>query len=211
MLKVNEIYYSVQGESTHVGRPCIFIRLTECHLRCTYCDTEYAFYEGDDRSFDQILDQVAAFPCRLVEITGGEPLLQDGVYRLMTVLLEKGYEVLLETSGSLPISRVPREVRKIVDFKTPSSGMMKHNDYSLVQDLAPWDEIKFVVSGRADFDWMLERISALNLTRWTVLVSPVFGEQDAAELAGWVSGCGLPIRFQLQLHKILWPHADRGV
>lgn len=211
MLKVNEIYYSIQGESTHVGRPCIFIRLTECHLRCTYCDTEYAFYEGDDRSLDQILDQIAAFPCRLVEITGGEPLLQDGVYRLMTVLLEKGYEVLLETSGSLPINRVPREVRKIVDFKTPSSGMMKHNDYLLVQDLAPWDEIKFVVSGRPDFDWMLERVSALNLTRWTVLVSPVFGEQDPAELAGWVAESGIPVRFQLQLHKILWPHSDRGV
>jgi len=169
-LKINEIYYSVQGESTHAGRPCIFIRLTECHLRCTYCDTEYAFYDGTDQAMEAILAQIRAFPCKLVELTGGEPLLQPGSVILMQRLLDEGYEVLLETSGSLPIREVPAQVRKIVDFKTPSSGMMKNNDYTLVGDLQPWDELKFVIGSRADFDWSVEKVTELNLLRWTVLL-----------------------------------------
>lgn len=210
-LKINEIYYSVQGESTHAGRPCIFIRLTECHLRCTYCDTEYAFYEGEDQGLEAILTQIRAFPCKLVELTGGEPLLQSGSVNLMKRLLDEGYEVLLETSGSLPIREVPAQVRKIVDFKTPSSGMMKNNDYTLVGDLQPWDELKFVIGSRADFDWSVEKVTELNLLRWTVLFSPIWKEVEPALLAKWVIESGLPIRFQVQLHKFLWPAAEKGV
>jgi len=211
VLKINEIYFSVQGESTHAGRPCIFVRLTECHLRCTYCDTEYAFYEGDDLAMDSILEKIKTFPCKLVEITGGEPLLQSGVNILMQKLLDEGYEVLLETSGSLPISDVPKSVRKIVDFKTPSSGMMKNNDYSIVNDLQLWDELKFVIGSRADFDWSVEKVKELNLLRWTVLFSPIWKEVPPADLAAWVLETGLPIRFQVQLHKFLWPEAEKGV
>lgn len=211
VLKINEIYFSVQGESTHAGRPCIFVRLTECHLRCTYCDTEYAFYEGDDLAMNSILEKIKTYPCKLVEITGGEPLLQSGVNILMQKLLDEGYEVLLETSGSLPISDVPKAVRKIVDFKTPSSGMMKSNLYSVVNDLQPWDELKFVIGSRADFDWSVEKVKELNLLRWTVLFSPIWKEVPPADLAAWVLETGLPIRFQVQLHKFLWPEADKGV
>ncbi|MCK6601858.1 MAG: 7-carboxy-7-deazaguanine synthase QueE [Bacteroidetes bacterium] len=210
-LKINEIYYSVQGESTHAGRPCIFIRLTECHLRCTYCDTEYAFYEGEDQGLEAILTQIRAFPCKLVELTGGEPLLQSGSVSLMQRLLDEGYEVLLETSGSLPIREVPARVRKIVDFKTPSSGMMKNNDYTLVGDLQPWDELKFVIGSRADFDWSVEKVTELNLLRWTVLFSPIWKEVEPALLAKWVIDSGLPVRFQVQLHKFLWPGSEKGV
>lgn len=210
-LKVNEIYFSVQGESTHAGRPCIFVRLTECHLRCTYCDTEYAFYEGDDFALDLILEKIKSYPCKLIEITGGEPLLQTGVNTLMQKLLDEGYEVLLETSGSLPIGDVPKAVRKIVDFKTPSSGMMKHNLYSVVTDLQPWDELKFVIGSRADFDWSVAKVKELNLLRWTVLFSPIWKEVQPADLAAWVLETGLPIRFQVQLHKFLWPEAEKGV
>jgi len=210
-LKINEIYYSVQGESTHAGRPCIFIRLTECHLRCTYCDTEYAFYDGTDQAMEAILAQIRAFPCKLVELTGGEPLLQPGSVILMQRLLDEGYEVLLETSGSLPIREVPAQVRKIVDFKTPSSGMMKNNDYTLVGDLQPWDELKFVIGSRADFDWSVEKVTELNLLRWTVLFSPIWKEVEPALLAKWVIDSGLPVRFQVQLHKFLWPDAEKGV
>ncbi|MCA0444731.1 MAG: 7-carboxy-7-deazaguanine synthase QueE [Bacteroidetes bacterium] len=211
VLKINEIYFSVQGESTHAGQPCIFVRLTECHLRCTYCDTEYAFYEGDDLAMDSILEKIKSYPCKLVEITGGEPLLQSGVNILMQKLLDEGYEVLLETSGSLPISDVPKSVRKIVDFKTPSSGMMKNNDYSIVNDLQLWDELKFVIGSRADFDWSVEKVKELNLLRWTVLFSPIWKEVPPADLAAWVLETGLPIRFQVQLHKFLWPEAEKGV
>lgn len=211
VLKINEIYFSVQGESTHAGRPCIFVRLTECHLRCTYCDTEYAFYEGDDLALELILEKIKSYPCKLVEITGGEPLLQSGVNLLMQKLLDEGYEVLLETSGSLPIGDVPKPVKKIVDFKTPSSGMMKNNDYSIVNDLQPWDELKFVIGSRADFDWSVEKVKELNLLRWTVLFSPIWKEVPPADLAAWVLETGLPIRFQVQLHKFLWPEAEKGV
>lgn len=211
MLKINEIYFSVQGESTHVGRPCIFVRLTECHLRCSYCDTEYAFYDGDDQSLEAILEKIQSFPSKLVEITGGEPLLQNEVNILMQRLLDLDYEVLLETSGSLPIRDVPKAVRKIVDFKTPSSNMMKSNDYSIVNDLQPWDELKFVIGSRADYDWSKEMVEKFNLPRWTVLFSPVWGQIEPKDMVEWITADGLPVRFQLQLHKIIWPEADRGV
>ena len=221
MLKVNEIFYSIQGESTHSGRPCVFVRLTYCNLRCSYCDTEYAFYEGTDMDVDEVLAQVAGYRCRLVEITGGEPLMQAESIALMTALLAQGYEVMLETGGSLTVSQVPREVIKIVDFKTPSSGMMKKNLWSILDDLAPNDEIKFVVGDRADYDWARARIEEHHLTRrHTVLISPVFGELAPDILAAWMleappnphgsQEAGSP-RLQLQLHKAIWDPDKRGV
>jgi len=211
MLKINEIYFSIQGESTHVGRPCIFVRLTECNLRCSYCDTEYAFYEGDNNSLESIIEKIKSFPCNLVEITGGEPLLQDEVNILMQQLLDRGYEVLLETSGSISIKSVPKAVKKIVDFKCPSSGMMKANDYTIIQDLQPWDEIKFVMGNRDDFEWSVELIKKNNLTRWTVLFSPVWGQIEPKTLVDWINEIGLNVRFQLQMHKVIWKEVERGV
>ena len=216
MLKVNEIFHSVQGESSHSGRPCVFVRLTYCNLRCSYCDTEYAFYEGDDMSIPDVLARVATFGCRLVEITGGEPLMQAEAIELMEALLAEGFEVMLETGGSLPVSAVPRTVVKIVDFKTPSSGMMRKNLWSILDDLAPHDEIKFVVGDRADYDWAKARIEEHRLTaRHTVLFSPVFEELAPQTLATWMladSATGAPEpRLQLQLHKLIWDPSMRGV
>lgn len=211
MLKINEIYFSIQGESTHVGRPCIFVRLTECNLRCSYCDTEYAFYEGDDKSLDSILEKIKTFPSKLVEITGGEPLLQDEVNILMQRLLDENYEVLLETSGSISIKSVPKAVKKIVDFKCPSSAMSKANDYTIVLDLQPWDEIKFVMGNREDFDWSVDLVKKYDLTRWTVLFSPVWGQIEPKLLVDWINEIGLNVRFQLQMHKVIWKEVERGV
>ena len=221
MLKVNEIFHSIQGESSHSGRPCVFVRLTYCNLRCTYCDTEYAFYEGTDMEVEEVLARVAGYRCRLVEITGGEPLVQAESIALMTALLAEGYEVMLETGGSLPVNQVPREVIKIVDFKTPSSGMMKKNLWPILDDLAPHDEIKFVVGDRDDYDWALGRIEEHQLTRrHTVLISPVFGELAPDILVAWMleatpkpdgkQDAGAP-RLQLQLHKAIWDPGRRGV
>ncbi|MFB0515474.1 MAG: radical SAM protein, partial [Candidatus Neomarinimicrobiota bacterium] len=163
MLKVNEIFHSIQGESTHAGRSCVFVRLAGCNLRCTWCDTAYAFYEGQDMTVDEIIGQVVTYGCRLVEVTGGEPLMQAESIELMERLLAEGYEVLLETGGSLPIDTVPPQVIKIVDFKTPSSGMMKNNRWAILDDLAPHDEIKFVIGDRKDYDWAREQIEAHQL------------------------------------------------
>ena len=212
MLKVNEIFHSIQGESSHAGRPCVFVRLTGCNLRCTYCDTEYAFYEGEDMAEDEILERVAAFKTPLVEVTGGEPLMQAEVIPLMERLLADGYQVMLETGGSLPVSEVPAEVLKIVDFKTPSSGMEKHNLWSILDDLSAHDEIKFVIGDRVDFDWAVARVGQRHLAeRHTVLFSPTFGDLDPEELAGWILAAALPVRLQLQLHKIIWDPSLRGV
>ncbi|MEE9163152.1 MAG: radical SAM protein [Candidatus Neomarinimicrobiota bacterium] len=216
MLKVNEIFHSVQGESSHSGRPCVFVRLTYCNLRCSYCDTEYAFYEGDDMSIPDVVARVATFGCRLVEITGGEPLMQTEAIGLMEALLADGYEVMLETGGSLPVSAVPSAVVKIVDFKTPSSGMMGKNLWTILDDLAPHDEIKFVVGDRADYDWAQARIAEHGLTtRHTVLISPVFEELAPQTLADWMltdSAVDAPQpRLQLQLHKLIWDPSMRGV
>ena len=212
MLKVNEIFHSIQGESSHAGRPCVFVRLTGCNLRCTYCDTEYAFYEGEDMAEDEILERVAAFKTPLVEVTGGEPLMQAEVIPLMKRLLADGYQVMLETGGSLPVSEVPAEVLKIVDFKTPSSGMEKHNLWSILDDLSAHDEIKFVIGDRVDFDWAAARVGQHHLAeRHTVLFSPTFGDLDPEELAGWILAAAMPVRLQLQLHKIIWDPSLRGV
>lgn len=212
-MKVNEIFYSLQGESSFSGRPCAFIRLTGCNLRCTYCDTEYAFYEGAEMSVPEILRKIAAYPTRLVLVTGGEPMLQKAVRELFAQLIAGGYTVLLETGGHVSLAGVDPRVHKIMDFKGPSSGMEAHNDYGNVRYLTQKDEVKFVVGDRPDFDWACDLIRKYDLASRVSVVafSPVFGKLAHAELADWVLHCGLHVRLQLQLHKIIWPEAQRGV
>jgi 7-carboxy-7-deazaguanine synthase len=211
-LVVNEIFHSIQGESTHTGRPCVFVRLSYCNLRCTWCDTPYAFEEGTPMSPDAILSRVASFRCTLVEITGGEPLLQEGVRPLCTALCDAGYEVLVETSGSLEIAALDSRVKRIVDFKCPGSGMMKKNLWANVEALTPRDEVKFVIRDREDFDWAVARIREYGIdARCTVLLSVVFGELEPVDLARWILDGGINARFQLQAHKYIWEPAARGV
>ena len=195
-----------------MGWPCVFIRLTYCNLRCTYCDTEYAFYEGKEMALDEILKAVEAYRCNLVEVTGGEPLVQEGVHDLMTALCDHGYETLLETGGSLDIGRVDDRVKRIVDFKCPSSGMVKKNLWSNVDHLKPADEVKFVIGNREDFDWAVEMIHTHSIDRrCPILMSVVFGVLPPLELATWILESKLNIRFQLQMHKFIWEPATRGV
>ena len=211
-LKVNEIYYSIQGESTHVGRPCIFIRLTYCNLRCTYCDTEYAFYEGKDIEIPEIMAKIKQWNCNLVEVTGGEPLFQDECIDLLNELTNQNYEVLLETGGSLSISDVPIEIVKIVDFKCPSSGMEKKNLWSIVNDLQPHDEVKFVIGDREDFDWAKEMLNKYSLNeKCSILFSPTFGKIDPSLIVEWILEGDIPVRMQLQMHKLIWESERKGV
>ncbi|PIO46927.1 MAG: 7-carboxy-7-deazaguanine synthase [[Chlorobium] sp. 445] len=212
MLKVNEIFFSIQGESSQMGLPCVFVRLTECDLRCTYCDTEYAFYEGEERTVQSIIEQVSAYGCNLVEITGGEPLLQPEVYDLMTRLCDLGFSVMLETSGHILVDKVDKRVKKIIDMKTPSSGMLKKNDYRNLEIALPTDEIKFVIGSRLDYDWAKRVIEEYRLTeKLTVLMSVVFGELAPQTLAEWILADKLKVRFQLQMHKYIWSPETRGV
>ncbi len=212
-MKVNEIFYSLQGESSYSGWPCAFIRLTGCNLRCTYCDTHYAFYAGTEMSVAEILQAVDPYPTRLVLVTGGEPMLQESVHELFEKLIGKGYTVLVETGGQVSLAGVDPRVHKIVDFKCPSSGMQSHNDYGNVRHLTKSDELKFVVGDRHDFDWACDLIRQYDLASLVGVVafSPVYGKISCAELANWVLHCGLPVRLQLQLHKTIWPDAQRGV
>lgn len=211
-LVINEIFHSIQGESTQAGFPCVFVRLTACNLRCTWCDTEYSFYEGTRMSVADVLDRVGSFGCRLVEITGGEPLLQEGVLELMTILCDSGYEVMLETGGSLSIAAVDPRVRRIVDIKCPGSGMSDRNCWGNISELTAKDEVKFVMRDRSDFDWALDRIREHRLDRrCPVLLAPVFGELDPRVLAGWILESRVPGRLQLQLHKYIWEPSTRGV
>jgi 7-carboxy-7-deazaguanine synthase len=211
-LRVNEIFYSVQGESTQAGRPCVFVRLTGCPLRCTYCDTAYAFHEGSFRDLDDIVLEVARYPCRLVEVTGGEPLAQPGCSALLQRLVDLGYEVLLETSGAFDLGLVPSGVRRIVDLKTPGSGEAAANRWDNLDQLRPGDEVKFVVQSRADYEWARDvlRRHALN-EKAVVLLSPEWNSPIRSQLAEWMLEDGLPARYQLQLHKLLWPGVERGV
>ena len=212
MLWVNEIFHSIQGESTRAGEPCVFVRLTGCNLRCVWCDTAYAFHEGREMTIEQVLARVADFGCRLVELTGGEPLLQPEVIPLMQRLLAAGHEVLLETGGSLSIADVPRGVRRIVDVKCPGSGESERNHWANLAELREGDELKFVLVDRADYDWAVEQIRARGLSeRCPLLLSPVHGTLDPGLLARWVLADRLPARVQLQLHKLLWPGVSRGV
>jgi 7-carboxy-7-deazaguanine synthase len=211
-LVVNEIFHSIQGESSHTGRPCVFVRLTYCNLRCTWCDTAYAFEEGTPMSLDAILSRVASFRCPLVEITGGEPLLQEGVHPLCTALCDAGYEVLVETSGSIDIAALDSRVKRIVDFKCPGSGMVKKNLWANVGALTPLDEVKFVIRDREDFEWVVAKIREHGIdARCTVLMSVVFGELEPVDLARWILDAGVNARFQLQAHKYIWEPAARGV
>ena len=211
-LKINEIYYSVQGESTHAGRPCVFIRLTYCNLRCTYCDTEYAFYEGKDMEITHIMNEIKQWDCNLVEVTGGEPLFQDKCINLLNELINSNYEVMLETGGSLSISDVPKKVIKIVDFKCPSSAMEKKNLWSIVEDLQPNDEVKFVIGNREDFDWAKDRITEYSLDKiCTLLFSPTFEKIDPQLMVEWILAENLPVRMQMQMHKMIWSPDKQGV
>jgi 7-carboxy-7-deazaguanine synthase len=211
-LVINEIFHSVQGESSHTGRPCVFVRLTYCNLRCTWCDTAYAFEEGTRMSVADILSRVASYNCRLVEVTGGEPLMQEGVHELFTALCDSGYEVLVETGGSLPIGGIDRRVRRIVDFKCPGSGMVKKNFWLNAGALTPQDEVKFVIRDREDFDWAVGKIREHGIAdRCTVLMSVVFGVLEPVDLARWILESGVNARFQLQVHKYIWEPSARGV
>lgn len=213
-LDIREIFASIQGESTWAGAPCAFVRLAGCNLRCAWCDTEYAQRSGGAHmSIGAILDEVNAFGLRLAEITGGEPLVQEGTPALAAALLEAGYIVLAETNGSLPIGRFPAGVHRIVDFKSPSSGETAHILWDNIAELRGGDEVKFVLADRADYEWargaMLENELAKRCA--AVLFSAVHGRLDAAQLAAWLLEDRLPARLNLQLHKILWPAALRGV
>jgi len=211
-LKVNEIYYSIQGESTHIGRPCIFIRLTYCNLRCTYCDTEYAFYDGKDMEIPEIMNEINQWNCNLVEVTGGEPLFQEECIYLLNKLINQNYEVMLETGGSLSISDVPKEIVKIVDFKCPSSGMEKKNLWSIVNDLQPHDEVKFVIGDREDFEWARKMLNKYSLNKkCAILCSPTFGKIEPSLIVEWILEENLPVRMQLQMHKHIWEPDGKGI
>ena len=212
MLKINEIFHSIQGESTKAGLPCVFIRLTYCNIRCVYCDTEYAFYEGVDKSTDEIIEKVKSFGCKLIEITGGEPLVQENVHILMKQLCDLGYEVLIETGGSLPIEVIDKRVKLIMDLKTPYSKMEKKNRYENIQYLKPTDEVKFVIGSREDYDWVKGMISKYDLINRVeqVLLSPVFDKVENIQLAEWILQDRLNVRFQLQMHKYIWHPETRG-
>ncbi|SRR5690606_8055386 len=212
MLKVNEIYFSVQGESTKAGLPCVFIRLTYCNLRCTYCDTEYAFYEGKDLSIEDIISEVKKYNCKLVEVTGGEPLVQKESLQLMKRLCDDGFEVLLETGGSLPIKEIDKRVKVIMDLKCPSSGMLKKNLYENINYLKPADEVKFVIGSREDYNWTKDILQKYNLNeKCEVLFSVVFGMLEPVELVNWILEDKLDVRFQLQMHKFIWEPTAKGV
>ena len=212
-LTVNEIYQSVQGESTWAGLPCVFVRLTFCDLRCTYCDTEYAFYEGNKMPLEEIVDKVRSFGCPLVEVTGGEPLLQPNCVPLLARLCEAGFTVLLETSGSHDIASVDSRVHRIMDLKTPSSGECGRNLYANVAHLTERDEVKFVVGSREDYEWMREKMREHDLAAKVraVLLSPVFGKISPSDIVAWMLEDKLPARFQLQMHKFIWEPRARGV
>jgi len=213
MLTVNEIFHSIQGESTYAGAPCVFVRLTACDLRCTWCDTPYAFTEGRKRSVDDVVDEVTACECPLVEITGGEPLLQDDVYPLMAGLLGRGLTVLLETGGHISLDRVPDGVVKIVDVKCPGSGESARNHWPNLDLLRPADEVKFVIRDRADYDFARDVVSryALSARCSAVLFSPVHDVLPPPELASWILADRLAVRLQLQVHKYIWGTHARGV
>jgi 7-carboxy-7-deazaguanine synthase len=212
MLTVNEIFKSIQGESSFTGLPCLFIRLTGCNLRCTWCDTEYAFYEGKSKSVQDIMDAIDPLGVPLVEITGGEPLLQDEVYDLMNALLAKNYQVLVETGGGVSVAKVPQQVIKILDVKCPGSGEDSRNLWDNLDHLNPHDEVKFVLAGRADYEWsraILQQHDIPNKAK--VLFSPVYDRLDLKDLAAWVLEDNLSVRVQTQLHKIIWGKDTIGV
>ena len=212
-MRIEEIFCSIQGEGSRRGRPCIFVRLTGCPLRCRWCDTAYAFHGGEELELDQVLARVDAFAPRLVCVTGGEPLAQDEVHARMERLLDEGYEVLLETSGALDARPVDSRVIRVLDLKAPGSGESERNHWPTFDALRPTDEIKIVLADRNDFDWARDQVLDRELADQVacVLLSPVHGELDPAELAGWILEEDLPVVLQMQEHKIIWPGVERGV
>jgi 7-carboxy-7-deazaguanine synthase len=204
-LRITEIFYSLQGEARSVGWPTVFIRLTGCPLRCGYCDTSYAFQGGEWYVLDDVLQEVARYNTRHVTVTGGEPLAQKPCLDLLTRLCDAGYEVSLETSGALDVSDVDHRVIKVMDLKTPGSGEAARNLYSNLQHLQPQDQVKFVLCDRQDYDWAVELLQRHSLAdKCEVLFSPVQGQLDPRQLADWILADQLPVRFQPQLHKLLW-------
>lgn len=212
-LIINEIFHSIQGESTYAGRPCVFIRLTGCNLRCGYCDTVYAYEEGISMEMNDIIRQAEEFNCPLVEITGGEPLVQKDTPLLIRLLLDYGYEVLLETNGSLNIDMVDRRCVRIMDIKCPSSGEHHHNDEANLARLTRHDQLKFVIGSMEDFKFAVDLLKRFSpaVTPSNILFSPLAGMTEPSILAKWLVDSGLEARLQLQLHKLIWPGEPRGV
>lgn len=211
-MKLSEIFKSIQGESSYGGRPCTFIRLAECNLRCSYCDTGYAYETSFELTVEEILAKVAALGCPLVEITGGEPLLQEDVYPLMVKLLERGYQVLLETNGTVSLAKVDPRVIVIMDIKCPGSGESEKIRWDNIERLGEKDEVKFVLSHRHDYDWARGVMEKYGLDKRCLLFfSPAFGLLAARELAEWILSDGLNVRLQLQWHKVIWEPEARGV
>lgn len=213
-LRVNEIFFSIQGESSYAGRPCVFVRLTGCNLRCSYCDTAFAYDEGESMGISEIVARVRRYGVPLAEVTGGEPLLQEETLLLVEELLDQGCQVLLETNGTLDVSSLDVRCVKIMDIKTPSSGEAEKNDLKNLERLTPRDELKFVIGDRADYEFsrrILERMGRDRTEQRQVHFSPVFGVMEPRTLAEWILADNLPVRLQLQLHRIIWPAGMRGV
>jgi 7-carboxy-7-deazaguanine synthase len=213
MLTVNEIFHSIQGESSYAGLPCVFVRLTACNLRCSWCDTAYAFHEGLKRQLDDVLAEVSAYGCRLVEVTGGEPLLQPDVYPLLQQLLDSGHDVLLETGGHVSLEKVPAGVVRIMDVKCPGSGEADRMNWDNIARLVARDEVKFVIADRTDYEYARTIVARYGLPARVanILFSPVHGQMPATDLAAWVLADRLPVRVQLQVHKFIWGPTTRGV
>lgn len=208
-VRITEIFYSLQGEARTVGLPTVFVRLTGCPLRCVYCDTEYAFTGGELQSIEQITSEVSGYQPRFVTVTGGEPLAQRSCLPLLVSLCDKGYEVSLETSGAMPVAEVDARVVKVLDLKTPASGEVQRNDYNNIKHLNPHDQVKFVICDRADYEWARFKLDEYELSTKVsdVLFSPSHGQLSGRDLAQWILADNLPVRLQLQLHKLLWDDA----
>lgn len=211
-MKVNEIFFSIQGESTYAGLPCAFVRLAGCNLRCSYCDTTHAYDEGDEKTLDVVVEALTAYPTKLVEVTGGEPLLQPETPALLTALADRGKSVLIETNGSVSLEGIDPRVTAIMDIKCPGSGMSGRVMWENIGLLQPRDEVKFVLTDRTDYEWALEVIEKYRLSeKHKVHLSPAFGVLEPKRLASWILEDGLDARLQLQLHKYIWPDIERGV
>jgi 7-carboxy-7-deazaguanine synthase len=213
VLTVNEIFHSIQGESTHAGRPCVFVRLTACDLRCSWCDTPYAFHEGSKMTVEDVVSRVRDYGCEGVEVTGGEPLLQKDVYPLMQRLLQEGQTVMLETGGHISVDAVPQGVIRVIDVKCPASGESAKVHWANLERLRATDQVKFVIQDRADYELARDVVARYGLAANTaaVLFSPVHGVLHARPLAEWILADRLPVRLQLQAHKYIWDPQTRGV
>ncbi len=211
-LTVNEVFFSIQGEGTRAGLPCVFVRLTGCPLRCVWCDTAYAFHEGQRREEDALVEEIERFPCRLVQVTGGEPLAQPAAFPFIARLLDRGWQVLVETSGHIALDPLDPRAVAVMDVKAPGSGETHRMEWRNLELLKPTDEVKLVILDRADYEWSRDLVRERRLAeRCTVLFSAVHGRLDSGQLARWVLDDGLPVRVQVQLHKYLWPGVERGV